>query len=157
MGRKILRVPRQTLDVYADLLLFLHKYDCTATLCSFRGEILKLVNFDAIEPLDGFSLGAIAADKDLCAASLSMIATSGEGNVIHINTIEAFVWERAEPRYMFALTKTKHAFEVEHNDDPLAKTFHYYLDVARTSMFSMLQDTESVSFPAHTLRSSFST
>lgn len=120
-----------TLDVYANLISFLHKYDCTATLRTFCGEVLILVNYRSIEPLEAFSLGAIAADKDLCAASLSMIDTSGDGDIVPIGEIESFVWEMADPRYMFALVRTKSAFEVEEDHDPLAKTFLYYLNIAK--------------------------
>lgn len=123
-------IPGQTLDIFLDLISFLHKYDCTPTLRSFCGEVLKFVSFEAISPLDGFALGAIAADDDLCAASLAMVDFSSEGEGLKLGDIGAFVWERAGPRYLYALTKTKQSFEVDEDEDPVARTFYYYLDRA---------------------------
>lgn len=138
-------VSDKTMDVFLHLVAFLQKYDCVPTLRNLCGELTMLANCSALDTLDAFSLGAIAGDDDLCAASLALFDTPAGTDTgsskdppdttypINIQDIQHFVWERAAPRYMYALTKTKWAVEDENDDDPIAKTFLYYLNEAKSS------------------------
>lgn len=58
------------LTVLTNLLHFLHKYDCESTLEVFRGAISR----GQLWGWEAFSIGVLAHDDDLCAASLTIPA-----------------------------------------------------------------------------------
>lgn len=92
-------LPDGQLNVYADVVSFLHKWDCTAALRAFGLGVLELAVMRPVCPSEALALGMLAGDAELCAATLSASSRRMGWSAAHL---PLQVWERAQPKFLWA-------------------------------------------------------
>lgn len=96
-------LPDGQLNVYTDVVSFLHKWDCAVALRAFGLGVLELVVMRRVCVSEALALGMLASDAELCAATLS---ASSRGVGWSAADLPLQVWERAQPRFLWAFACT---------------------------------------------------
>lgn len=93
-------IPDGQLNVFSDVISFLHKWDCAAALRAFGLCVLELLVLRRVRPIDALVLGMLSKDAELCAAALSRTIGCRGWQVAHL---PLNVIERADPRFLWAM------------------------------------------------------